>query len=135
MTPPPLPWAVRTAPERWIVIVSAAGAVLFAGIAVLSVFGPSGWICAWREWTGLPCAGCGGTRSLFLVLSGEWIAALQMNPGVVLSALLLVLANLYALVVLVFRREPWRPRVPGWRWWVGGGLAANWLYLLVVSRP
>lgn len=58
-----------------------------------------------------------------------------MNPGAVLAAVFLLLANLYALAVLVFRCEPWRPRVPGWRWWVGGGIAANWLYLLLVSRP
>ncbi len=135
MNPPPLPWAVRTAPERWILIVSAAGVVLFGGIAALSVFGSTGWICAWRELTGLPCAGCGGTRSLLLLLSGRWMATAQLNPGAALAAMLLVLANLYAAAVLVFRREPWRPRVRGWRWWVGGGIAANWLYLLVVSRP
>lgn len=135
MTPPPLPWAVRTAPERWILVVSMAGGVLFAGLAALFVFGPTGWTCAWREWTGVPCAGCGGTRSLLLALSGEWTGALRMNPGAVLAAVFLLLANLYAVAVLVFRCEPWRPRVPGWRWWVGGGIAANWLYLLLVSRP
>ena len=125
MNPPPLPWPVRTAPERWILMVSAAGALLFAGVAALSAFGHNGWICAWREFTGLPCAGCGGTRSLLLILSGHWLEAFRLNPGAVLAVGLLVLANLYALGVLVLRRDPGRPRGPGWRWWVGGGLAVN----------
>lgn len=135
MNPPPLPWAVRTAPERWILSVSAAGAVLVALLLAAGVVLPSGWICAWREITGLPCAGCGGTRSLGLLLSGDWPAAWRLNPGAVAGAFALALLTIYAAVILILRREPWRPRLPGWRWWVAGGLTANWLYLLLVSRP
>lgn len=135
MNPPPLPWVIRTAPERWILLVGAAGALLYGLLLVAGAILPSGWICAWREMTGLPCAGCGGTRSLGLLLSGDWSAAWRMNPGAVAAALVLFLLAIYAASILLLRREPWRPRVPGWRWWVAGGVAANWLYLLLVSRP
>lgn len=116
-------------------MVSAAAVFLSAFLLGMVLLNGAGWICAWRELTGLPCAGCGGTRSFLLLLSGRWLDALQMNPGAVVGVLVVFLANLYAAAVLVFRLDPWRPSVPAWRWLVGAGLASNWLYLLLVSRP
>lgn len=130
MNPPPLPWAVRTAPERMILLVSAAGAVFALVLLAFSSVLPHGWLCAWREATGWPCAGCGGTRSLALLLSGRWQHAFAMNPGVVLGGAALLLLNIYAAAVLVLRLEPRRPAFPGWPWAVAAAVAANWLYLL-----
>lgn len=133
--PPPLPWPARTVPERFIVICSL-GAVMLAGAWALSMhFLPFGWSCAWKAVTGVPCAGCGGTRSLLFLLGGDWQAALQLNPGVVIAGGLLLLVNLYAAAVLLFHIRPWRPVVRGWRWALGGAVVANWVYLLAVSRP
>lgn len=133
--PPPLPWAVRTGPERLILAVSAAALLLAGFVAVAGFVLPGGWVCGWKSWTGLPCAGCGGTRALQFLGSGRWSEALCLNPGAVLGAAILALANAYALAVLVFRRQPWRPHFPAWRWAIAGGVAANWVYLLAVSRP
>lgn len=134
MKPPPLPWAVRTAPERMILLVSGAfllfSLFLWACASVL----PGVWVCFWRELTGLPCAGCGGTRSLGLVLAGRWADALLMNPGVVLGGFALLLALFYAAAALLGWVSPWRPTWPGWRWASAGALGANWLYLLLVGR-
>jgi hypothetical protein len=47
----------------------------------------------------------------------------------------LAAAGVYALAVVLFRMEPWRPRLSGWRWLLALAVAANWLYLLTVSRP
>ena len=133
--PPPLPWPARTAPERLVLVVSA-GVLLLAGALALAVrVLPFGWPCAWKAATGVPCAGCGGTRSLLFLLGGDWQAALQLNPGVILAGGLRLLANVYAAAVLVLRIGPWRPVVRGWRWALGGAVALNWVYLVAVSRP
>ena len=82
-----------------------------------------------------PCTLCGGTRALKLLMSGDWPAALAMNPlvTVTISALLLWLP--YAALVLMHR---WRRlRVVDWstnsvRWATGLGLLlliANWVYV------
>lgn len=57
-----------------------------------------------------------------------------MNPGVVLGGTALLLLNIYAAAVLIFRLEPWRPALPGWPWAVAAAVAANWLYLLLADR-
>lgn len=93
-----------------------------------------GWWCAWKSGTGWPCAGCGGTRSVLLLAAGEWREALVTNPGVVLAVAAAGGAVVYAAAVLVFRLEPWRPRVPAWRWMVGAGFALNWVYLVWAGR-
>ena len=133
--PPPLPWDVRTSPERWLLILAGAGAGLAAIFLTAAQSCGIPWACAWRGMTGLPCAGCGGTRATLLLLHGEWWSAFILNPGVVIASALLVLAVIYAAVTVVFRREPWRPRWHGWRWWLAAAVAVNWLYLLAFSRP
>jgi hypothetical protein len=71
-----------------------------------------------------------------LLASGEWLAALRLNPGVVAAVLLLVAINSYAAVVLIGRLSPWRPvwiaRLR-WRWIVAGVILGNWLYLLAAG--
>ena len=133
--PPPLPWPARTAPERVTLVVSA-GVLLLAGALALAVrVLPFGWPCAWKAATGVPCAGCGGTRSLFFLLGGDWHAALQLNPGLVLAGVLLCLASVYAAAVLALRIGPWRPELRGWRWALGAAVILNWVYLVAVSQP
>jgi hypothetical protein len=133
-SPPPLPWKFRTAPERWFLTFAAASAVVVAGFMLASQYLHLPWVCAWRGMTGLPCAGCGGTRAAVLVLQGEWWRALILNPGVVLGSAVVAAAGVYALAVVLLRMEPWRPRFSGWRWMLAVAVAANWLYLLTVSR-
>ena len=133
--PPPLPWAVRTGPERMILAVTAAVLLFGSVFAVVSRLLPAGWICGWKALSGLPCAGCGGTRAIVSFVTGQWADAIFLNPGVVVALFLLAATNIYALIVLVFRVPPWRPHVPGWRWIAACALAANWVYLLAVSRP
>jgi hypothetical protein len=111
-------------------------ASLVASAAFLAFFAVSGfplWICAWKSCTGIPCSGCGGTRALVLLISGEWHDALLMNPGAVLGMAVIALLAIYSALVVSFRLSPWRP---SWmsavvcRWILAGGLLANWCYLL-----
>ena len=130
--PPPLPWAVRTALERWILIVSLLGSLGIGLVLFLHRVGFS-WGCTWKSLTGFPCAGCGGTRALSALLAGDVSTAITLNPGVVMTIAALVVASMYAVAVLLFRFEPWRPNVPHWRWWVFVALLINWIYLLQVG--
>ncbi len=134
--PPPLPWAVRVQAEKLILLCSAAGALLAVGLLLASLHGSFGWGCAWKTCTGWPCVGCGGTRTMALMAGGEWLAAFRLNPGVAATALLLMVTNLYAAVVLIGRLPPWRPawmaRVR-WRWVVAALVLGNWIYLLAAG--
>ena len=135
VNPPPLPWDARTGPERMILLVSASMLLLGGALVLAATYLPVGWPCAWKAATDLPCAGCGGTRSAMLLLSGESAAALRMNPGTVIGIALVAAASLYALIVLCFRLEPWRPRTRVWVWCLASGVLLNWAYLLTFSRP
>ncbi len=85
-----------------------AGAVWMAGPAALR-----GWfVCPIRQYLGLLCPGCGGTRAVMALLHGRFAEAWHSNA---LLVLLLPLAGLYAGAVVegVMRRraDPF-PAVP-----------------------
>jgi Protein of unknown function (DUF2752) len=77
-------WA-RLAPLLALLALLLAAALPTGGI---------GWIlCPVRTLTGVPCAGCGLTRSVIRAARGEWVAALRLHPlGPVLCLGLLGLA-------------------------------------------
>lgn len=63
--------------------------------------------------------------------------AVAMNPGAVAVIVFGLFAACYAAAVLVFRLEPWRPHLPGGRWWrvaLGAVVLGNWFYLLYAGR-
>lgn len=135
--PPPLPWNVRTRLERLVLVFGAASA--FWGLLLLMAhhFGVVAHVCLWKRVTGLPCAGCGGTRAADALLHGDLVAAFVMNPAVSAGILLFALLAAYACGVLLFRLKPLRPallRGQGWRAAVLATLAANWIYLLLAGR-
>jgi len=59
-----------------------AGALLLAtGVQVaLALAGLPGWPCPVRQGLGIPCPGCGLTRGLSALLSGDWSVALRWHP-------------------------------------------------------
>jgi len=52
------------------------GGVLYG---VLVICGGPALPCAWRAVTGLPCPGCGMTRSTLALLRGDWQLSLREN--------------------------------------------------------
>lgn len=127
---------MRTGPERTILVCAAAA--VFVGSALLVGhrlgFRP---VCVWKAATGIPCAGCGGTRALSLLVGGSAGEALRWNPGAVLAAAALAAACCYAFFVLAFRFEPWRPsflRSRILRAAVLLGLVANWIFVILAAR-
>jgi len=94
-------------------------------------------VCTWKGLTGLPCAGCGGTRSVSLLLGGDVASALGMNPLAIVAIAGTLLATVYAGLVVVFRLEPLRLpflRAKFWRFALPGLIGANWIYLLLAGR-
>ncbi len=135
--PPPLPWNVRTRPEQLVLVFAAASALSGIPLLIAHHFGVAAHACIWKRVTGLPCAGCGGTRAADALLHGDPAAAFVMNPAASAGILLLALLTAYACGILIFRMEPLRPtllRGRGWRTAVLATLVANWIYLLLAGR-
>lgn len=92
--------------------VAVLAALVLTGLAAalhqlgpdLGGFGPG---CLLHRWTGLYCAGCGMTRAAWHLLHLQPLAALRMNPLLVL--LLPLLAAGLALELAAWVRGPQRP--------------------------
>lgn len=69
--------------------------------------------CLWRSTLGIPCAGCGLTRSFVALVHGEWSRAFAFHPlGPVLFALIWAQVPYRALHMwqAYHGRPLWRPR-------------------------
>jgi Protein of unknown function (DUF2752) len=95
--------------------------------------------CVFHSLTGHPCLTCGATRSAIEFFHGHFFAALRWNPLVFVGLCGLVIFDLYAAIVLIFRSP--RIRFISFsfterqfvRFAVLMLIALNWVYLL--SRP
>jgi hypothetical protein len=58
------------------------GAIVAAAVAAwLAALGPGETtICLLRNWTGIPCPGCGVTRSIAALVRGDWAEAFSLHP-------------------------------------------------------
>ena len=125
--PPPLP---REAPVKTPHF-AAAGAVLAVIAARLMQDGAlPAHSCPMFRWTGIPCPGCGGTRSLAACARCDLAAALFWNPLVALVAVAFVAWGALALADARLAEQV-SMRVS--RWLTPRRFAAvvalNWLYL------
>lgn len=106
--------------------------ILVVWIKILAWPIPNGHSRVFRDF---PCPLCGGTRSLELLMSGNWAGALAMNPMVTLLMSGFLLWLPYAAVAL-WRKWP-RLRITGWttgsvRWATAAAMllvVANWGYV------
>lgn len=114
-------------------VVAAGGVVAIGASFLLSPHsiedGPV--ICPFRALTGLPCPGCGLTRSWVYAAHGWWRESFAANPfGLVVVAALLALA--VAVVVKRVRRTPPPQLDKLLRHPVAIGIGAVWLVYAVV---
>ncbi len=85
-TAPPRPgsWRRRRIAE------AAIGALILALGAILPIARPLPFdLCLWHRITGLPCLGCGMTRSICHLMHGDWAGSLAMHPAGPFVALVL----------------------------------------------
>ncbi len=94
--------------------------------------------CAFKQLTGQPCLSCGGTRAVRALASLDVGLAFTMNPLVALFGLLAAVYVVYAALVLLGLKRPWRPEqsllVQLLRYGLLPALLLNWAYLLWVGR-
>ncbi|MCH9650763.1 MAG: DUF2752 domain-containing protein [Deltaproteobacteria bacterium] len=109
-----------------------------ASLVVVSPLGPyfANWLprCQFKAILGLPCPGCGTTRSALALSHFDVSAALAANPLATLAWAGLIFGGLLAgVLALADRRVPELPsRLPvSWRWTITLALAANWVYLVI----
>lgn len=115
--------------ERAVGAVMAGGGALVLG---LSRLGLGLWPCPFLRVTGLPCPGCGMTRSCLAILHGDWAAMWALHP----FAPVFVLFWLAVGVGVLLPAGP-RARFAGWlgRWerrtrWAGWTLVGLVIYSL-----
>lgn len=138
--PPP----VLPVPRRARAVSTPLLMVLFPVMAGagLQLAASAGWPlppCVFREWTGLPCPVCGGTRAAVALAAGGWAEAFSLNPLVTVAGLGLSLGGV-VLLVDAWRGGAWLARVRGvisrlpLRSLVVAALVLNWLYLWLDGR-
>lgn len=98
---------------------------LLIGALILAAHAAGIVICPLRHITGWPCPGCGTTRAVLLLLRGEFVAAMKMNP---LSVSLAVILPLW---MLLFRGRIWsRGAKAAFLVLAIIGVLANWGYVI-----
>ncbi len=91
--------------------------VVLAGLSLVG-YGWIGWnliegsersaipsVCLFKEITGLPCPSCGTTRSLLLLISGQFHESLMMNPFGIVLALALVTVPSWMMIDTFRKRD------------------------------
>ncbi len=97
------------------------------------------WDCFFKEHTGLPCATCGISRVLLLLVDGDVLAALALAPLPFLLVVLSLAAGAWHLVALARSRPLPDAVVPRWfkPLWAKGllvvGVASLWGYAIARS--
>lgn len=72
--------ACRRRAYRIVAVVAALCAVILAAPWVLHFLAHTPVVCPLRVLSGLPCPGCGTTRSFFALAGGRVLTALRLNP-------------------------------------------------------
>nr|WP_249419982.1 DUF2752 domain-containing protein [Rhabdothermincola salaria] len=97
--------------------IGALGATALAGCAYVALYDPNSSsslypACPFLAVTGLDCPGCGITRALHALVTGNPLQALDHNALFVLALPFLLF---WAVRSLLFGTQP-RNRAPTWRW-------------------
>jgi Protein of unknown function (DUF2752) len=118
----------RQRPERAVQVAAGVGAAAivtaFAVTPALSTSGPT--LCPMRLITGLPCPGCGLTRSWTAAAHGHFADAFSYNLFGPIS-LIAVAAFVGAVAVLQLRRRPTTPVVRFLRHRLVAAVVALWI--------
>jgi len=97
--------------------------------------------CSLRTLTGIPCIGCGGTRTMEALSRGEIVEAAQFSPLVVLGVFAVLIWFAWTVATMKMHRyqREWvaekneqSGKKRGWRWGVLVTVLVliNWVYLV-----
>ena len=121
------------AERQWRAVTTLAWPAMLGGAPLLLSRLSDVPICAFRGVTGRPCPLCGGTRACAALVEGNFLAAWQLNPGLMpLLALALAHTVQLAYEALAARRVSARWRI-GARLWAGAGIAMLLLWIMRLS--
>ncbi|MFO7974215.1 MAG: DUF2752 domain-containing protein [Candidatus Hydrogenedentota bacterium] len=112
---------------RWTLSV-IAGAILLTTLVIGPHRLPGVSFCWFRSTTGLPCPGCGLTRSVFCISGGEFASAWHLNPfGYVVYGSLIVML----LLPLLARVAPKTTALIESSWFVNTAIAVSVTGLII----
>ena len=125
--------------ERWMRLIPS-GITLLAVLGLIVAARFYAWIpfkpapCSMRTLTGLPCLGCGGTRSMRALAQGDVVSAITLNPLAMLGVVFAFgwfFLNLWRAITAAPPRVG--KKLPGrWIAVICVALAlANWTYLVL----
>ena len=121
-------------PGRQLALIWGAVAIVLIAMAPLaSTLASALPACPVREWTGIPCPGCGSGRASLLLARFEFVEAIRRFPLATLGWSLLVGGGLVAGAAglrghgVPRLAERWTPAL---RWSLIAAIALNWTYLV-----
>ena len=62
-------------------------------------------VCIIKNAIGYPCPSCGTTRAVKILLKGDFISSLQMNPFGIIVAILMVVLPIWIVLDLITQKE------------------------------
>jgi hypothetical protein len=118
------------AERQWRAVTTLAWPAVLGGAPLLLSRLSDVPVCAFRGVTGQPCPLCGGTRACAALVDGNFLAAWQLNPGLLmLLALAFAHTAQLAYEALTARRVSERWRI-GARLWAGAGIVLLTLWVM-----
>jgi hypothetical protein len=97
---------------------------------------PGVTLCTFRRATGVPCPGCGLTRGVTALASGDVATGLAYNPVLLAGILVFVAVLGFRLLSGLAPRFDLRPRQRRAAWILGAALVlANWAYVIATLPP
>lgn len=80
----------------WILSLLTLGSYVWVGYHLLHTTSPdAGTLCLFKSATGVPCPSCGVTRSVLLLLQGNVLEAVWLNPLGILAGVFLILIPIW----------------------------------------
>ena len=98
-------------------------------------------VCLFKTVTGIPCPSCGTTRAVVLLLHGQVLPSILLNPFGLIIAFFLILVPVWIIADLILRKESFYQAysrtdqfIAGQKWFfipAIGLVIANWVWNIV----
>ncbi len=121
--------------QLWALLALTAGPL---AALTLRTFGLPPIRCAFKAFTGWPCATCGATRSLLALAQGHPMESLALHPLVLPAVIAASIAAPYGLTVSSLGWRRLRVTLAARDWWIARAVcvvtvAVVWWYLLATT--